>query len=243
MGPKTAIASDTTITTSSNPADTAAGLKGLPSTMGPLTRRVAETANVPTSSIPLLGDAAPGDVQESSMKFEARQVSTDPIALALNLKIDKVWIPIGALTTEAANDGPAYWDDSTDRVKLIAKPSTVLDTQMACDSKQNCGQPTGPTPNAQGQTGVYAQDTRDWYSVHGGGTKGSSCNILMADGSVKTFIDANGDGFLNPGFPVNGLTDDEIDSVGYQDQNEELPRGEMFNGVMLFRLTKGKLEQ
>jgi hypothetical protein len=59
---------------------------------------------------------------------------------------------------------------------------------------------------------------------------------------VKTFTDVNGDGFLNPGFPVTGLAPTDVDSVGYSDQNEELPRGEMFNGVMLFRQTKGKFE-
>jgi prepilin-type processing-associated H-X9-DG protein len=26
------------------------------------------------------------------------------------------------------------------------------------------------------------------------------CNVLMGDGSIRTFYDQNGDGFLNPGF-------------------------------------------
>jgi prepilin-type N-terminal cleavage/methylation domain-containing protein/prepilin-type processing-associated H-X9-DG protein len=247
MGPQTSIAGSapntTTITTSINALDTAAGLKGLPSTLGPLTRRVAEAASVPTSSIAMIGDAAPGDVNESAMKFQAEQTTSDAIAVFLGLKISKLWIPLGALTTEAANDGPSYWDATTHRVKLIAKPGTVLDTQMACDFEKNCGAPLGPVANGSGQTGVYMQDTRDWYSVHGGGSKGSTANILMADGAVKTFTDANGDGFLNPGFPVTGITPTEVDSIGYSDEVEELPRGEMFNGVMLFRLTKGKFEQ
>ena len=46
------------------------------------------------------------------------------------------------------------------------------------------------------------QDTRDWFAVHA-----NKCNIAMADGSVKTVIDLNGDGFLNPGFDVSENTD------------------------------------
>ena len=49
-----------------------------------------------------------------------------------------------------------------------------------------------PTPNSTGSAGddarLWLQDTRDWLTVHGAGTK-KSCNILMADGSVKVVID------------------------------------------------------
>ncbi len=49
------------------------------------------------------------------------------------------------------------------------------------------------------------QDYRRFAPVHGG-----RCNILFADGSVKSFEDENGDGLLNNGFqatPGNGFAD------------------------------------
>ena len=51
--------------------------------------------------------------------------------------------------------------------------------------------------------GVVFQDTRDWYAIHRGGA-----NLLMADGSVKTIFDTNGDNFFNPGFniPTTGFS-------------------------------------
>jgi prepilin-type N-terminal cleavage/methylation domain-containing protein/prepilin-type processing-associated H-X9-DG protein len=262
MGPKT-VSSDSSgntdpFTYTNDSGDTKAGLKGLASTLGPLTRRVAESANVPSSSIPLIGDAAPGDLNEATAGANFGQDSGDTadlFATALGEKVQKIWIPVGALLTEAANDGPAYW--GTGKVSLITKSyvdntttsPTIgsncinLASQLDCDSKGNCGQPLGVAPAGAGSglNASFMQDTRDWYSVHGGG-KGATANILMADGSVKTFTDTNGDGFLNPGFPVTGITPDTAPNVGYTDNTVELPRGEMFNGVFLFRLTKAKLE-
>ena len=54
---------------------------------------------------------------------------------------------------------------------------------------------------ANESAGLYnhLQDYRDFGPVHGSG-QGGSGNILFADGSVKSFVDANADGFLNPGF-------------------------------------------
>jgi prepilin-type N-terminal cleavage/methylation domain-containing protein/prepilin-type processing-associated H-X9-DG protein len=218
------------------------GLKGVNSTLGPLTRRVAETALVPTSNIPLLGDAAPGDVDEATLlrTLEWDEDSSDDVwAAALGTKGKKLWIAQGALLTEAMNDGPAYWNATSKSVSLIAAQGAVLDNQIACDMQQQCGKPLGP--NGTGVDNSYLQDTRDWYTVHGGGA-GGSCNVLMADGSVRTFYDQQGDGFLNPGFPVAGLTSLEIAGVGYTDGKVELTPGEMFNGVFLYRLTKGKFE-
>ena len=83
------------------------------------------------------------------------------------------------------------------------------------------------------------QDTRDWYAVHS-----NKCNIAMADGSVKTIVDLNGDGFLNPGFDVSNASDPGRQSividknllaakVGYTDSTLELHPSTVYSGVML----------
>ena len=52
-----------------------------------------------------------------------------------------------------------------------------------------------------------AQDYRGFAPVHSG-----TCNILFADGSVRSILDKNRDGYLNNGFPaVGGFVDDEIE--------------------------------
>jgi prepilin-type N-terminal cleavage/methylation domain-containing protein/prepilin-type processing-associated H-X9-DG protein len=233
-------------TFTSDTADTKPGLKGLASTLGPLTRRVAEASDVPSSSIPLLADSCPGDAKEATLNLTLEQTSTDWIGSALSLKNDKLWIAAGSLLSEAANDGPAYYSSSAQKVGLITKSSALgsgalLNDQMACDyDPTKCGSPLGPT--GTGVTNTYRQDTRDFFAVHGGG-KNSVCNVLMADGAVKSFYDQNGDGFLNPGFPVTGLTSDQIVKIGYADSTVDLQLGECFNGVFLTKQTKANLEE
>ncbi len=66
----------------------------------------------------------------------------------------------------------------------------------------------------------------------------------MGDGSVKGFVDTNGDGYLNPGFDVpNNLTQDQYLNIGYTDGTVELSPDQMFNGVFLDdNVFKGKFE-
>ncbi|QDU30527.1 hypothetical protein ETAA8_56720 [Anatilimnocola aggregata] len=222
--------------------DTKPGVKGLSTTMGGLTRRVAETASVPSSSIALLGDAGPGDINEAVLTHTIEQNGEDTndfISTALNSKKQRLWASQGMLLAETMNDGPAYFDAAKFAVKLIAKEA-ILSDQVACDFKNNCPPPIGPGGSAGTRT--YLQDTRDWFAVHDGG-RNASCNIVMVDGSVKSFQDNNGDGFLNPGFAVSGITAATQASIGYSNGDLEIQPGEMFNGVFLNRLTKGKFEE
>jgi prepilin-type N-terminal cleavage/methylation domain-containing protein/prepilin-type processing-associated H-X9-DG protein len=224
-------------------ATTNEGLKGLSTTQGPLTRRQAENAPIPSSNIPLLGDAAPGDIDEAVLNMtiaygpnlvNATTTTADPYANGSTET--RTFISSGSLLTETMNDGPAFLDDSNNTLTLIFGGSN-LSKQLACE--QTTGLECEPPVGGETGTQTYLQDTRDWMSVHGSGDS-ASCNILMADGSVKTINDTNGDRFLNPGFPIpSGLTEDEYSRLGYKPSTQPNEFGPtVFNGVFLFNLSK-----
>ena len=203
------------------------GMKGLGSSNGPLTRRIAEAATVASSQISFLGCAAPGDVIESSVPRTIEYKSTD--VFANGKKKDKVFITAGALTVEAFNDGPAFFDVANNDLTLITFDTTGIKEVTAQLTAERAG--NIPTPTDTSNT--YLQDYRDFFAMHGGG-KSSSCNILMADGSVKEFYDLNGDHYLNPGFniPAN-QTEDDAAKTGYRPGDTELTPGEIFSGMIL----------
>jgi prepilin-type processing-associated H-X9-DG protein len=68
------------------------------------------------------------------------------------------------------------------------------------------------------------QDYRGFAPVHN-----DACNILMADGSVQLFVDANKDGLLNNGFPASATS-------GFTDEQVELEPGAVFSKASLRRL-------
>lgn len=210
------------------------GLKGLSTTLGALTLRVAGSGTVSTDRIAFLGCGAPGDIDEAILGEELQYdaflndgTTADPFA---NGSIEnKQYISAGELLAEAFNDGPAFWNGTN--LDLIPQDAN-LTAQLAAEQAGNIA------PPATG-TNTYLQDTRDWYAWHGTGTK-TSANILFADGSVRSFTDENGDKFLNPGFPVDPtVTGFTAASTGYTSSDVEISPTEMFNGVFLIGLTKG----
>ncbi len=194
------------------------GRKGLSTTLGPLTRRQVETSRIPSSNIPFLGDAGPGDIDEAALLWTI--VSAEET------------FEQGTRLTEVMNDGPATFNSMTASLNLMPD-LTPLDGQAACEFAKlsagfnNAGCPS-PADNA-----AWLQDTRDWYAVHGSGNQ-LTVNILMADGSVKSFTDLNGDRYLNPGFPVpSTLTEPDYLGLGYRDGTVELLEADIFSGVFL----------
>lgn len=196
-----------------------------PRCTGPLTQVQISRSDIPASNIPLLGDAAPGDTKEAILNTGTFTGSLD----------DNGQLITGVRLCETANDGPA-------RVKGGAGGGTVelLDTIAAMSGftvdKYNpiryplagevinsanianyCADPSG--------LGLVFQDTRDWYAVHG-----NACNLLMADGSVRSVFDLNGDKFLNPGFDTTGMT---ADADGYTPGPCEINSFEVFCGTWL----------
>ena len=100
------------------------GMKGLSTTLGPLKRRILETGPVVTANIALLGDAAPGDINEALLVRTIAYgpeipgtATPDPWAKGSSDK--RMFIEAGELLSEAFNDGPAFWDPSINRIRLI----------------------------------------------------------------------------------------------------------------------------
>jgi prepilin-type processing-associated H-X9-DG protein len=211
------------------------GLKGVNSTTGPLTIKLLDQSPVHSSRVALLGDAAPGDIDEAMMNLD--------IDVSQNLTVDP-WGAVhgttatlvqgGEMLSEAFNDGPAFYDPSANSIDLAQAVGTNLALQIQAEQGNGLvASPTGPAGN-----GLFLQDTRDWYAMHGAGSK-TAANILMADGSVQSFTDENGDKFLNPGFAVpENLTAAQYATIGYRGPDVELPAARMFNGIFLMKLQK-----
>jgi prepilin-type N-terminal cleavage/methylation domain-containing protein/prepilin-type processing-associated H-X9-DG protein len=190
--------------------------------MGPLTQIQISNSEVPSSNIPLLGDAAPGDANEAVL---AGMTFTSP-AVGSSLD-DKGVLVAGVRLCETANDGPAVVSNSSIRLAADQALGWTNSSAFVPSRYLTAGEqiPTsGYVP--------YLQDTRDWFAVHK-----TSANILMADGSVKTVFDLNDDGFLNPGFNAVGMT---AKRDGYVTGPCEISSFDVFCGVFLTDPTKSK---
>ncbi|MHC2068548.1 DUF1559 family PulG-like putative transporter [Bremerella sp. T1] len=241
---------------------TTESLKGYEGARYGLRMRTAESAIVPTQAIPLLGCGAPGDVSEAILSAD--------VSAEMDLLAD-------APLAEAFCDGPAQLDSSDGETLILAGDFTeVFSIGATADGewdgyaeKAGWGNPdktsnTGtvssgtvtPTYNTENQRvagtlgggNQWAQDTRDWFAWHGSTQGGGTCNILCADGGVKTVYDLNGDGFLNPGFSVNadGLSDKNllISKTGFTDDVVELDWFDVYSGVQIVsrKNSKGEFE-
>lgn len=200
--------------------------KGLDQTRGPLTVRLLESSSVPSSNVPLLGDGGPGDPSEAILTTTiAKNAAASGWMSSVGLSASpnetpEVYIEQGERLTEAFNDGPAQFNGAG---VVLIEGGTDVTNQIACEGG------LGGCPDADTAGGGWLQDTRDWAALHNG-----TCNILMADGSVKTFVDTDGDGYLNPGFPIpRGLTEEQYQQIGYRSGAKELHEARIYCGVFL----------
>ena len=197
-------------------------LKDFMNTRGPLSQRLVENSVVPSSAIPLLGDADKGDTDEAVLG------NTAPAEWAqLNSEMLR-----GVPLAEAFNDGPAFYDPSSGKVRIVEAGTARAELLPASlpvigDVVTSANENTWKGLN----TNLVLQDTRDWRALHAGNV----ANILFADGSVRALRDANKDGYLNPGFPVPVGSDPIV--TGYTDGRCEINPWEMFTGTFLSEQT------
>lgn len=200
------------------------GLKELTNVMGPLTLRMLEGSSIPSSNIPLMGDATRGDAKEGFLIADLAGTG----------------LLSGTPAGESFNDGPSYLLTSgkirtlnvnQPLAALIYKGYPTVGTDTAATGFDFTQYASATATSGLTMNGMVLQDTRDWYAVHNG-----SLNLLMADGSVKSVQDLNGDGFLNPGFPVvtTGTgAPSSAGTTGYTDGVVEMSSFEVFAGPIL----------
>jgi len=194
-------------------ASTVGGLKdwynssGVQTTLGPLNVRALDNGDVPASSLPFLGCATQGDVDQQTLQGDG--ILPETISESRGLIA-------GSPVAESFNDGPAR-SNGSDAVLLIEAGTSQAEFQVA--QFQNKGE------RAEGN--LILQDTRDWFAYHS-----KSVNVVFADGSVRAIEDLNDDGFVNPGFAVDPAAASFV-NTGYTSSEVEVEPWEMFNGTFL----------
>ncbi|MDA1231910.1 MAG: DUF1559 domain-containing protein [Planctomycetota bacterium] len=189
---------------------------------GPLTQIQISRSDVPSSNIPMLGDNAPGDSKEAILTLGGTFLAS----------LDEEGKLItGARLGESFNDGPARVNSAS--IELLDKGAATFDGQATTLYNPKRYPQVGEVVNSSNEStfaadstlGLVLQDYRDFYAVHAAG-----CNLLMADGSVKTIFDTNGDRYLNPGFNATGMTSARD---GYTEGPCEINAFEVFTGTWL----------
>jgi prepilin-type N-terminal cleavage/methylation domain-containing protein/prepilin-type processing-associated H-X9-DG protein len=182
-------------------------------TTGPLSRRDVDQGAHPSSMIALQFCANIGDQKEAFLVESLGKYGT-----------------AGDRMCEAFSDGPAANTPGMTTWTPWGKTAdvTVHDSNSGI-SVYAAEQPATGTsiPYPTGWTSL--QDWRDIGPVHAG-----NANILFADGSIRSFKDQNGDGYLNPGFQIgSSATPAQVAALGYTDSIVELDPQLMFNGVFV----------
>jgi len=222
--PRVSFFADGTIRTGGQAAQR--GLQGLRETLGPLAESLLSLSTIPSSAIPLMADASPGEISEAIAATTYGHQPGDYFAGSDTSS--RVFISQGSLMAESDSEGPSFYNSSTFKIGRIGSNNSRLDEQLQCDLDETCLPPTGGSGNR-----MYLQSTLTWRAVHAGGGN-PSLNILFVDGSVREFSDTNGDGYLNPGFDIpSNLTEAQYLDLGYRDRSRELHPSKCFNGVFL----------
>jgi hypothetical protein len=141
---------------------TGSGLKGINSTLGPLTLRMAETSPVPMSNIGILGDGAPAmSTRHCWQGYLAygptlSDGSPDPFA---NNNAAGGRSSGGFDVDRSIQRRPSLFQHVHEQNRvLIPAQGARLDVQVDCEKSGNCAAPT------EASTNTFLQDTRDWFA-------------------------------------------------------------------------------
>ena len=208
-------------------------IKGLSGSRGGLTRNFLDSSFHSSSVVPLMADANVGDQREAFLRSDIANID------------GTVGLPSGMRTVESFSDGPHERVAAATRLQIWGRgagPVQVHQVTLATGVVAPGSvyvQEQGDNVNAAlpNTARGHLQDYRDIGPVHGGG-KGGSANVLFADGSIKSFTDTTGDGYLNPGFDVSAATN--FDGTGYASSVNELPEAQIFSGVFLEKFSSFK---
>lgn len=192
---------------------TVGSLKEFANTAGPIKVSQIDAAQVPSSAIGMLGCADKGDSAEATL--------IDNLAPRMKLTT-------GVVLAESFNDGPSYYDGTSGKVVAVPAGTSAAWFSPARLPVEGDVVTDGSIYSGSASIPLVLQDTRDWRAYHG-----KYLNVLFADGSVRQLFDANGDGYINPGFNVPNGADPE--TVGYTDPRCEVNPWELYTGVFLDR--------
>jgi prepilin-type N-terminal cleavage/methylation domain-containing protein/prepilin-type processing-associated H-X9-DG protein len=192
----------------------------LANTEGPLTTRMMQSSQVPSSAIPFLGCADKANDANSSL--------VAAIEPPKDLRLVS-----GALLSDNLVNGPAWMTSPTG--PIVSVPAGTPFSSLHPPKFPVDGELVSyPTTLYTGSADVplVLQDFRAWRAYHGG-----TLNLLFADGSVRKVYDTNGDGYINPGFPVPVIADPAI--YGFTDNRCEIKPWEVFPGTFIDQGVRG----
>jgi len=182
-------------------------IKGYTGALGPMRRTTMDTSPVSSSLVAFAFDSNVGDIKEGILTQDL--IGTDGTVYGI----------AGQRLVESFNDGPIEVSGFSPWAKKGTTGPDIL--PILAVEQPRVGEAAG--------TLLHLQDWRDIGPVHAG-----LANVLMGDGSVKTFNDTSRDGYLNPGFTGNSAT--TVGDRGYADDTVELLPSQIFSGVFIERI-------
>jgi len=191
---------------------TAGNLKNFLPTAGPLRTSMLDAAAVPSTAIAMLGCGDKGDDAEAKLLVTV----TPPTSLRLT---------VGSNLAEVFNDGPSYVAPSN-KIAIVPTGTPLawlVPGRLPIEGEINS---SDQVYTGSASIPLVLQDTRDWRAWHGG-----YLNVSFADGSTRKLYDANGDGYINPGFSVPAGANVEI--YGYKDNRCEVNPWDMYTGTFI----------
>jgi prepilin-type N-terminal cleavage/methylation domain-containing protein len=212
--------------------------------------RFAEKSHVATSAIPMMGDVAPGDVREATLSDDVSDELLTGSRLGETANDGPSFISQAstvklATMTKACSTTLASATDYAG-APVDIKTAALDDTLPLPDAEDFGGVDFSTPPDGSfeslasglyggSDTVLFLQDTRDFLTLHGSG-RNKSCNVLFADSATKTIYDQNGDGYLNPGFPIDTDSNDPdtlAGGIGYSNRRCEVGPATMYSGPWL----------